>query len=76
MCLAGNQDNVSGWLGIRIMCVWLRIRIMCQEWSRIMCQSGVMSKVRLAGNRDNMSEWSRIMCQWSDEQSQVGWESR
>ena len=40
-----------------------------------MCQSGVMSKVRLAGNRDNMSEWSRIMCQWSDEQSQVGWES-
>ena len=21
-----------------------------------------MSKVRLAGNRDNVSEWSRIMC--------------
>ena len=31
MCQSGNQDNVSGWLGIR------------------------------------------IMCQWSDEQSQVGW---
>ena len=53
--LAGSQDNVSGWLGIRIMCLAgnqdnvsgrLGIRIMC-----------------LAGNQDNVSEWSGMMCQ-------------
>ena len=36
----GNRDNVSGWLGIRIMCLagnqdnvsgWLGIRILCQS---------------------------------------------
>ena len=64
MCLAGNQDNVSRVEQDNV-----------SEWSGIMSQSGVMSKVRLAGNQDNVSEWSRIMCQWSDEQSQVGWES-
>ena len=50
MCLAGNQDNVSGWLGIRIMC--------------------------LAENQDNVSRVEQDnVSEWSDEQSQVGWES-
>jgi hypothetical protein len=52
MCLAGNQDNVSRVEQDNV-----------SEWSGIMSQSGVMSKVRLAGNQDNVSEWSRIMCQ-------------
>ena len=43
--LAGNRDNVSGWLGIRIMCL-AGNQDTVSEWSRIMC---------LAGNQDNVS---------------------
>jgi hypothetical protein len=40
--LAGSQDNVSGWLGIRIMC-------------QVGWESGEC--VRSAGNQDNVSGW-------------------
>jgi hypothetical protein len=34
-----------------------------------------MSKVRFAGNQDNVSEWSRIMCLAGNQDNVSGWES-